>query len=239
MLITLESLANVPGDVRYAHDVTVANAYLVMDAALRFAGNNDDIFSTDFAGDTDPNNRTLQDYLPNGRLLLNPYMSAEVEPQDGLSIYFHGSVGYLGSSFSGSSIEFFTIEAYDCDGATMLTLMPFSAYGEQVWSAAYRLRAAVEQFATDSGHLPHNLDTETTPAGKTALDLFSETEYEGRPDVFNPYTQQFDIPPIGIANSRGEVAYQPEETAGTVTDYVITGRGALEEIVRLGPKPLN
>jgi hypothetical protein len=54
----------------------------------------------------------------------------------------------------------------------------------------------------------------------------------------NPYTKQHYIPALGIAAGKGAIAYQPAETAGEVTDYVVTGRNAFDEFVRLGPKAL-
>jgi hypothetical protein len=102
---------------------------------------------------------------------------------------------------------------------------------EDVFQAGLGLRVAVDEFRQASGHYPHNLDTETTPGGKTVLDLYLEFGY----DFENPYTSAAYIPSIGIATSKGEVAYQPIETASVVTSFTITGRGVFEEIVRLGP----
>jgi hypothetical protein len=121
----------------------------------------------------------------------------------------------------------------------MLTLSPFrTQYGEYVWSQAYSLRAAIETFAKSSGHYPHNLDVETTPAGKTVMDLYSVVGWEQATYVLNPKTQAHYTPTMGSAADSFAVAYQPIETAGVVTDYVITGRAMFDELVRLGPDPL-
>jgi len=97
MLITLESLDNVPADVRYKHDVTIANAYLVLDAAKRFAQTNDGVFSTDIAGDRNKDGKILQQLLPNGNLLINPFEGVNTEPQDGLGLAVPGAIGYGGA----------------------------------------------------------------------------------------------------------------------------------------------
>jgi hypothetical protein len=70
-----------------------------------------------------------------------------------------------------------------------------------------------------------------TPGGKTTLDLYFDHGY----DFENPYTDQAYVPSLGVATKKGEVAYQPIETAGVVTSFTITGRGATKEILRLGP----
>ena len=240
MLITLESLGNVPADVLSNHDISVANAFLVRETALLFAATNDGVFSTDVAGDTNKDGKTLKDLLPNGELLLNPFESVYSEPEDGVGLGWHGAVGYLGADSGSGYIDAFTIESYSCDGDVMVTLTRFLAYHEEIvnWQAS-ELRFAVEQFKHDSGHYPHNLDVEMTPAGKTVINLYTDFEYHHYTDFLNPYTKQHYIPALGIATGKGEVAYQPMETSGEVTDYVVTGRNAFDEFVRLGKNPLN
>ena len=240
MLITLESLGNVPADVLNNHDISVANAFLVRETALLFAATNDGVFSTDVAGDTNKDGKTLKDLLPNGELLLNPFESVHSEPQDGLGLAWHGGVGYMGSDSGNGYIDSFTIEAYSCNGDIMLTLGRFLSYNEDlVYGQATSLRSAVEHFKYYSGHYPHNLDVETTPGGKTVINLYTDGQYFHDTDFLNPYTKQHYIPALGIATGKGAIAYQPMETSGEVTDYVVTGRNALDEFVRLGKNPLN
>ena len=69
--------------------------------------------------------------------------------------------------------------------------------------------------------------------GKTVLDLYAA----GGRDFTNPYTNQEYVPGVGIATVPGEVAYQPIETDGAVTDFLITARNMFEEIQRIGPLP--
>jgi hypothetical protein len=241
MLITLESLEKVPAEVRYTHDVTVANAFLLLDTAKRYAVNNNGVASSDVSGDTNEDGKTLTQMLPNASLLINPFEAAKTEPQDGVGLGIPGAIGYLGVDATGAGyIDTFVIEAYDCDVGILLTLVPCnSAYGDIVWVGSYTLRTAVEQFKNASGHYPHNLDSEATPAGKTVLDLLSQMTDGHVPYILNPYNQEHYVPTVGTPTSNFSIGYEPIETAGTVTDYVITGRGAFQEIVHLGPKPLN
>jgi hypothetical protein len=240
MLITLESVDNVPAEVRYQHDATVANAYLVMDAAKRFADENNGVFSTDIAGDQTSENKTLLDLLPNGILLLNAFTNAETEPQDGLTLITPGAIGYIGSDYSGTGdINYFQIEGDGCDGEVIATLLPYTEYGLLVRNGCDWLRACLEQFAKASGHYPHDLNAETTPDNKTILDIYEEITWDHSTNFVNPFTQEHYVPSIGIATGKGAIGYEPIETAGIVTDYVITGRDAFNEIVRLGPRPLR
>jgi len=238
-LITLESLDNVPSDLVSAQDATIANAFLVLDAAKRFAADNHGTCSTDVAGDTDTNGNTLQDHLLNGMLLVNGFTSVNTEPQDGLGLAIPGAIGYLGADSGSGIIDSFTIEAYGCNGDVILTLTPTTAYGDVVWYGAYTLRAIIEMFAQAAGHYPHDLDTETTPGGKTVFALMIENTYDHQPYFINWYTQEHYVPSLGTPTGKFTIGYQPIETAGTVTDYVISGRGAVDEIVRLGPNPMN
>jgi hypothetical protein len=181
----------------------------------------------------------MVELLPNGSLLLNPFEGVKTEPQDGNGLGTPGALGYLGTDANGDGdIDGFMMEAYNCDWAVMLVLLPYSQYGEIVWVGSYTLRTAVEMFAEASGHYPRNLDAETTPAGKTVLDLVSQMTSGHVPYFVNDYNQEHYVPSLGIATGKFSIGYQPIETAGTVTDYVITGR-TIEEIVHLGPKPLN
>src|SRR5262249_17756223 len=147
---------------------------LVFDAAMRFAANNDGVYSTDTWGDEDHDGKTLIQLLPGGNLLYNPFEGANTEPQDGLGLDWHGMIGYLGQDNGARVIDYFQLETYDCDGNIILAMSPYrTQYGEFVWSQAYGLRTAIETFAKSSGHYPDDLDTEETPDGKTVMDLYS------------------------------------------------------------------
>lgn len=237
MLITLESLANVPPDDLHKHDETIANAYLVMDAALRWAAAYDGHYSSDVNGDTNHDGKTLIDMLSNGELLINAYSGMKTEPADGLALGNAGTVGYLGADSGDGFLDSFNIEAYSCDGDVMITLTSYSEGEYRVSGQSNLLRDAIEAFKQSSGHYPNNLETEITPGGKTVSQLYFESATDEFTIFVNPYTGDHDFPFIGTAANRGEIAYQPIETASVVTGYVITARGLMNEIVHLGPNP--
>lgn len=237
MLITLESLANVPADDLHKHDETMANALLVLDAAERWASAYNGRYPQDVNGDTNNDGKTLIGMLPNGELLINAYSGTKTVPEDGLGLANTGTVGYLGADSGNGYIDSFNIEAYSCSGDVMLTLTSYSEGEYRVSGQGNLLRDAIEAFKASSGHYPHNLETETTPDGKTVQALYFESATYEFTIFVNPYTGDHHFAFIGAAANRGEVAYQPIETAGVVTDYLITARGLMNEIVHLGPTP--
>lgn len=231
VLIVLESLTRVPQEVRYATDVTTANALLVFDAAKRYAAANNGKFPEDVNGTPNLEGQTLVDLLPNGEYLVNPISSMQDTPADG-SAMEGGAIGYTPIDMVGDgTVNAFMVDAMACNGSQILVLLPYSAKEEFILQDGLYLRVAVEAFKAASGHYPRDLDTETTPGGKTVLDLY----FVGGRDFKNPFTNEEYVPAIGIATNRGEVAYQPIESAGVVTDFLITARGVVEEIQRIGP----
>jgi hypothetical protein len=232
-LIMLESVANVPTDVRDSHDGVVENALVAADAARQFASHNNGEFPSDVQ-DTNLDGKSLIDYLPNGELLLNPATGLQTEPVDG-SAANPGEVGYAARSAGDGFTFSYIIDGYGCLG-TIVSLLPYPGAEDDINGWCHNLREAVEAFKTASGSYPHNLDTETTPGGKTVFALCFEI-YNSETDFVNPYTQEHYFPGVGTASEKGEIAYQPIETAGVVTDYVITGRGFSDEIAHLGPYP--
>lgn len=232
VVVTLENIANVPQDVLDQHALTRENVRLVFDAAKQYAAGNDGQFPGDVGGSPNKEGHTLVDLLPNGELLLNPFNSVQENPNDGLGLAIPGAIGYLPNDMVGDgTYNGFVIEAYGCAGDITVTALPYSEREGYVCHNALSLRVAVYQFHQASGHYPHNLDTETTPGGKTVLDLCADNGEEFE----NPYTSQVYVPSVGIAANKGEVAYQPIEDAGEVTGYFVTGRGVFEEIIRLVP----
>lgn len=113
LLITLESIANVPADVRYAHDIVMANVLLTMDAARRFAVANGGNYPQDLS-EAGADGKTLVDLLPNGELLIHPVYGVLANPQDGAGLADYGSVGYIGLDLGGDgTISDFVIEGTD------------------------------------------------------------------------------------------------------------------------------
>jgi hypothetical protein len=230
-VITLENMSNVPSEARTWYDATMANIFLVYDAAKSYATANDGEYPGDVSGSQNLDGKTLIDYLPGGSYILNALTSVSDNPVDGAA-GSEGAIGYIPTDMDGDGIyDAFVIDAVGCHYNIIATVVPYSEKEEHIWHDAFSLRSAVYQFHQASGHYPHNLDTETTPGGKTVLDLCADKGKEFE----NPYTDQIYVPALGIAANKGEVAYQPIEDAGLVTGYTITGRGVFEEIIRLGP----
>ncbi|HEX6791482.1 MAG TPA: hypothetical protein VF247_09250 [Candidatus Krumholzibacteria bacterium] len=230
VLITLENRTNVSPSDQTMHDVMIANALLVFDAAKRFADANHGEYPGDLS-DTNDDGNTLIDLLPNGEYLINPISSMQDTPVDGTAME-GGAIGYTAIDMVGDgTYNAFYVDGMGCTGTQVLVLTLYSEKEEFVYQDALKLRLAVELFKQASGHYPHNLDTETTPGGKTTLDLYLSTGGE----LKNHLTNEDYVPVIGIAASKGESAYQPVETDGVVTDFLVTARGFFKEILRVGP----
>jgi hypothetical protein len=226
-LIQFESVEQVPADSRWVHDIVVANAYLVLDAAQRWAETNGH-YPSDLS-DTGSGGKTLIDLLPGGNFLPNPIYGANYyEPIDGAPADV-GDVGYtpIGSA-DGETINCL-VEAYGCNFADGLTIMPDADYDFDIRTHSHELRAAVEEFASDAGTYPRDVDTDQTPSGKTVLDLLGP--------LGDPFTLQPSPPINGTATTRGQVGYALVIENDVVTGYVITARGLFDEIARLGPLP--
>jgi len=74
-------------------DTVIANAYLVRDAAEAFAAANNGLYPWLTTSET-PDGRSLIDFLPEGKLLVNPYWGGMDSPCDGASA-LAGQVGYI------------------------------------------------------------------------------------------------------------------------------------------------
>jgi hypothetical protein len=232
VLITLENVASVPLEIQYQYDLTMTNVRLLFDAAKRYAAANNGEYAQDVAGTPNDEGNTLVDLLPNGELLFNPFTSTQDNPVDGDATGTPFGIGYTALDIEGEgTISGFMIDAHACEFWTTAVLLPYTLKEEDIVHDALGLRVALHAFKQASGHFPHDLDTETTPGGKTVVDLYFEDDR----DFENPFTKQDYVPVIGTATNKGEVAYQPIETAGVVTSFTITGRGRFAEILRIGP----
>jgi len=91
------------------------------------------------------------------------------------------------------------------------------------------LRAAVEQFAAENqGIYPNDIDTDSTEAGNTLLDLVPGGQL---PE--NPFTKQPTVPVNGVAVNPGEVGYAPIKEGDWNVGYLITGFGAAALVAQL------
>jgi len=99
-----------------------SNCHTTQLAAEDFSVQNDGVYSTDVAGDATPAGLTLQDLLPAGALLANPFTKVASEPQDGLGVGLAGATGYLGADSGTGTIDSYTIEGYGKDLNVIITL---------------------------------------------------------------------------------------------------------------------
>ena len=86
-------LKNFPACFANFDSVVVSYCHLVQEAAENFAADNNGIYAGGLA-DANSAGNTLIDYLPDGRLLRNPYTGAETEPV-GAAAGTPGQVGYV------------------------------------------------------------------------------------------------------------------------------------------------
>jgi hypothetical protein len=214
------ALSNLPRGVFYFHEQVVANCLATKRAAEAYAADNDGIYPDDVSD--------FDDYLPDGSLLKNPYTGARTEPVD-LTAASSGQTGYVEIVMGGKNLGY-TITGY-ARTQHVITLIPgVNPEDYQVTQTAHVLRRAVEEFAANNGRAyPDDIDTDTTLAGNTILDLM------GRPSSgywWNPYTDQWTEPRSGLVGTRGQVGYVPMARQATNDGYVINAWGLFGEIIR-------
>ena len=76
------------------NDLIVANSETVRDAVEAYALENNGVYST-VSIQRNLANKKLQDYLPNGELLVNPYTGWTTEPSIGAHPHEVGDTGYI------------------------------------------------------------------------------------------------------------------------------------------------
>ena len=101
-------------------DSVIANAYIVRDAAEAFATANNGVYARDPWYEETMDGRTLIDFLPEGKLLVNPYFGTRMDPMDGLAAA-PGQVGYR--RYTSIEPYGYTIDAVGADGATRLIVL--------------------------------------------------------------------------------------------------------------------
>ena len=100
-------------------DSVMANAYLVRDAAEAYAAANGGNYSMNL-GDPLPDGRTLIDFLPEGKLLLNPYTGVASSPGD-YAASTPGQVGYI--AYLSDPPYGYQITAVGADGSEYLAMI--------------------------------------------------------------------------------------------------------------------
>jgi hypothetical protein len=102
-------LSNAP-DVINKEQAVARNGLVVRDAAEAWAASNNGVYSNGLA-DPNPQGETLIDFLPGGRLLINPFTSLPTEPVAG-GAASAGSTGYLAIDSNGNG----SMDCYIIDG---------------------------------------------------------------------------------------------------------------------------
>lgn len=221
-LIRLENLSTIDPRAITAFDSVLANCDTTVAAAEEFARRTGQYASDVSADGWRDFGFTMTHLLPGGWLLTNPFWGGQDSPVDG-SAAAPGQIGYQPQDWDGDGLwDGYIIDALGADGATVVAVRTRgSEEDEHVRNMAFRLRSAVEDFASQNGgEYPRDIDTDETPAGDTVLELASCT-------CANPYT---GAPAFrnGLATSRGEVGYVPLEYNGIVVGYVINALGLFD-----------
>jgi len=99
-----------------------ANAHTIQLAAEDFSVQNDGVYATD-NGDALPSGDTIQDLLPGGALLENPFTKAATEPGWGAAAAAAGGCGYVVvvDATTGANVGY-TIDAQGKEGNVIISL---------------------------------------------------------------------------------------------------------------------
>ena len=95
-----------------------SNCHTVQLAAEDFAVQNDGVYAADVSVDAAPNGDTIQDMLPGGNLLENPFTKAATEP-DAAAAATAGETGYVPTALNNVNIGY-TITGCGKDAGTLI-----------------------------------------------------------------------------------------------------------------------
>ena len=123
-------------------DIVIANAHRVQQAAQAFALQNSGRYPRDVDSDTTQSGKTLQDFLPGGLLLMNPFTSARTEPING-SAGPGGQTGYVGGFIDTA----YAITGFGLD-SLLIILSTLPSRETQVIRNCYTVQHAAEEFAS-------------------------------------------------------------------------------------------
>jgi len=232
VIITLENTASVSPDALEAYDTLWASTNLLAAALEQFAAEMG-VYPAS-TGDETPLGNTVIDFLPGGRLLVNPIGDVRDSPVDGTASEA-GQIGYMPNERDGDgTVDGYLMEVVGPDWVSVIfSLMPFSYEDEGTRYIMLAVQHAVEAFKTDSGHYPHDIDVDEIPAGDTILDLLPGWAQAHT----NEYTGAPALPLNGLATTPGDIGYLPVEDNGEAVGYVINGFGILAEFARIEVLP--
>ena len=221
----LVSLSNLPRDVFFFEDQTIANCYAVLAAVEAFVADNNGVYPSNVSGDTNLLGNQVTDYLPGSSLLTNPYTLAATEPIDGFASS-PGQTAYFPISGPGGPVSCWVTGFGRHD--LIIIIGPMTPEDIHVKASAYWIMKAVEDFAAESsGVYPNDVDTDVSLSGNTVIDLL----WGGRKR--NPYTEEATEPRNGLVTTRGQIGYVSVSNGGANEGYIINGWGLFGEVVRL------
>lgn len=228
ILITLENIAGVSPEVLDAYATLLEEVLIVEAAAWQFS-EEAGMMPADTGGDTTPLGNTLVDFLPGGRLLVDPLTGYTANPVDGVSAGL-GGIGYIPDNPD----LFGRWTGYVIDAAGPIDFIavrgPYSDEDRWTHVKMLLLHYAVESFVTLSGRYPSNVDLDETPAGDTVVELIPYP-------LTNVYTNAAMAPRNGLATVPGEIGYAPVVENDVVVGYIINGFGIVEEFHRIEVLP--
>jgi hypothetical protein len=230
ILITVENIAGVSQEALDAY-ATLLEEVLIVEAAARQFFEEAGMMPADTGGDTTPLGNTLVDFLPGGRLLVDPLSGYRLNPVEG-SASAPGNIGYspwdpdLFWRWTGYMID--AVGPYSVDPIAIRR--PYSDEDRWTHGKLLLLHYAVESFVTLSGRYPNNVDLDETPSGDTVLELIPHP-------LTNVYTGTVMTPRNGLATLPGEIGYVPVVEDDVVAGYIINGFGIVAEFHRIEVLP--
>ncbi len=195
----------------------IENCNTFRDALLEYKDDNEGYCPVDIHNEINDLGLTVIDYLPDGQLMENPFTGELTEPVYGSAID-PGQIGYHPGFSWGGTIYY--IEGYG-ESSIVAELSNEDEIVAEVIGNCMLVHLAAETFASlNSGIYPNNVGVDTTPDGRTLIDLLPDGIL-----LENP-THLCATEPVDCASANpGETGYMPIIDGGINVGYVITGTG--------------
>ena len=202
----------------------IQGAHVVIAAVEAFAADNDGWYPNNVGGHRNDAGKWVHNYLPDGKMIANPFWLLNANPTDGLATN-EGNIGYAPIVDRGFNVGF-TIRVIGREvGISILEHeqridVPETFFQNlQVEDNARRVFEAAQEFALQNkGIFPTDANTATTQAGETLRDLLGD-------EIINPYTQVRNEPINGAAATRGQTGYQVLTDGIGIIGCTVTGVG--------------
>ena len=216
-------------------EIIIQNCHIIKVAADAFMEENGGEYAWGVT-DTSLANNTLQDLLPNGELLLNPYTGLKTEPR---LLDFTGQIGEIRYSpeVMGGVCVGYIVATFNGQGQWLYALFSHSEeyFIEEmsVVARCFGMQRRAQRFADNNdGIFPLDVDTDTDLSGHTLKWHIRDTYYGE-----NAFTEEYTNPVNGTASIPGEIGYRPVTANNIPVGYIITGFGAYELIKEISDIP--